>query len=92
MKQSGWRLNSLQLPAALHFCVTRPNTQPGVAEAFVADLRDAVRWALMNSGTPAQSGAMYGFGGSSQGNQTLNQLMGGVLDAMHEVAPPTPES
>ncbi len=92
LKQSGWRLNSLQLPAALHFCVTRPNTQPGVAEAFVADLRDAVRWALMNSGTPAQSGAMYGFGGSPQGNQTLNQLMGGVLDAMHEVAPPTPES
>ena len=63
-----------------------------MAEAFVADLRDAVRWALMNSDTPAQSGAMYGFGGSPQGNQTLNQLMGGVLDAMHEVAPPTPES
>ncbi|MAT61862.1 MAG: aspartate aminotransferase family protein [Micrococcales bacterium] len=88
LKEAGWRLNSLQLPPALHFCVTRPNTQPGVAETFVADLRDAVRWALMNSGTPAQSGAMYGFGGSPQGNQTLNQLMGGVLDAMHEVAPP----
>ena len=26
LKKLGWRLNSLQLPAALHFCVTRPNT------------------------------------------------------------------
>ena len=32
----GWRMNPLQLPPALHFCVTRPNTAPGVAEAFLA--------------------------------------------------------
>jgi sphinganine-1-phosphate aldolase len=91
LKELGWRLNSLQLPAALHFCVTRPNTAAGVAEQFVADLRDAVAWALARSGTPAQSGAMYGFGGTPQGNQTLMQLMDGVLDAMHEVAPATGE-
>ena len=88
LKESGWRLNSLQLPAALHFCVTRPNTPPGVAEQFVADLRRAVRYAIANHGTPAQSGAMYGFGaGTPQGNATINQIMSGVLDAMHEVAP-----
>ena len=57
----------------------------------MADLRDAVAWALARSGTPAQSGAMYGFGGTPQGNQTLMQLMDGVLDAMHEVAPATGE-
>ena len=33
----GWRMNPLQLPPALHFCITRPNTAPGVAEAFLAD-------------------------------------------------------
>jgi sphinganine-1-phosphate aldolase len=87
LKKAGWRLNSLQLPPALHFCVTRPNTYPGIADAFVAALREAVAWAREHAGEPAESGAMYGFGGTPQGNQTLHQLMAGVLDAMHEVAP-----
>ena len=39
------------------------------------------------AGTPAASGAMYGFGHTPQANETLNTLMSGVLDAMHEVAP-----
>lgn len=87
LKEAGWRLNSLQLPPALHFCVTRPNTKPGVIEKFIEDLRAAVVWARENKGKPALSGAMYGFGGTPQGNQTINALMSSVLDAMHEVAP-----
>ena len=87
LKKSGWRMNALQLPASLHFCVTRPNTRPGIAQAFLADLQSAVDYALDNVGTPAASGAMYGFGHTPQGNQTINMLMSGVLDAMHEVAP-----
>ena len=84
---AGWRLNSLQLPAALHFCVTRPNTAPGLAERFVTDLGEAVRYAEQNRGTAAQSGAMYGFGGTPAGNEAINGLMVAVLDAMHAVAP-----
>ncbi|MEI2716750.1 MAG: aspartate aminotransferase family protein [Candidatus Nanopelagicales bacterium] len=87
LKELGWRLNSLQLPPALHFCVTRPNTRDGVADGFVAALRDAVAYAREHAGEPAASGAMYGFGGTPQGNATLTELMAGVLDAMHEVAP-----
>jgi hypothetical protein len=33
---------------------------------------------------------MYGFGGTPQGNATLEAVMAGVLDAMHEVAPDVP--
>ena len=87
LKERGWRMNALQLPAALHFCVTRPNTKTGVIEAFLTDLQASVDYALANAGKPAASGAMYGFGHTPQGNQTLNTLMSGVLDAMHEVAP-----
>jgi hypothetical protein len=87
LKALGWRLNSLQSPPALHFCVTRPNTRDGVAQSFVAALAESVEYARANVGTPAESGAMYGFGGTPSGNQTLNQLKSGVLDAMHEVAP-----
>lgn len=87
LKARGWRMNSLQLPRALHFCVTGPNTQPGVAEDFLADLRAAVDYAVEHRGEPAQSGAMYGFGATPQGQETLTVVMNGVLDAMHVAAP-----
>jgi glutamate/tyrosine decarboxylase-like PLP-dependent enzyme len=83
----GWRMNPLQLPAALHFCVTRPNTAPGVAEAFVQTLRGAVEYAKQHKGERARSGAVYGFGGTPQGNTLVKGVMVRVLDAMHAVAP-----
>jgi glutamate/tyrosine decarboxylase-like PLP-dependent enzyme len=83
----GWRLNSLQLPAALHFCVTRPNTAPGVADAFLADLRDAVEYAKHPARAEPKSGALYGLGGTPEGNEILNTLFTAALDAMYEVAP-----
>jgi len=83
----GWRLNALQLPAALHFCVTRPNTAPGVADAFVAELRDAVDYAKHPARTEPKSGALYGLGGTPEGNEILNTLFTAALDAMYEVAP-----
>ena len=90
LKDQGWRMNSLQLPPALHFCITRPNTQEGTAERFVEALKLAVAHAHDRQGEPAKSGAMYGFGGTPQGNATLEVVMAGVLDAMHEVAPDSP--
>ncbi|MGI9196625.1 MAG: pyridoxal phosphate-dependent decarboxylase family protein, partial [Candidatus Nanopelagicales bacterium] len=87
LKERGWRMNALQLPPALHFCVTGPNTRPGVAEDFLADLRAAVDYAIERGGEPAKSGAMYGFGSMPDGDQTLRTVMGGVLDAMHVAAP-----
>jgi sphinganine-1-phosphate aldolase len=83
----GWRLNALQLPPALHFCVTRPNTAPGVADAFVADLRDAVEYAKHPARADPKSGALYGLGGTPSGNEILDVLFTAALDAMYEVAP-----
>jgi sphinganine-1-phosphate aldolase len=77
LKERGWRMNSLQLPPGLHFCVTLPNTQPGVTEAFAADLAAAVEYARSAEGPP-RSGAVYGGG---------NEMLEGVLDAWYEAAP-----
>jgi len=85
--EKGWRLNALQLPPALHFCVTRPNTAPGVAEAFVADLHKAVEYAKHPAREEPKSGALYGLGGTPEGNDVLNTLFTAALDAMYEVAP-----
>jgi sphinganine-1-phosphate aldolase len=83
----GWRLNALQLPPALHFCVTRPNTAAGVADAFARDLRDAVEYAKHPAREQPRSGALYGLGGTPEGNQVLDILFTAALDAMYEVAP-----
>jgi sphinganine-1-phosphate aldolase len=81
-----WRLNGLQHPAGVHFCVTRPNTAPGVAEAFVSDLRDAVAEARAATGTP-KSGAVYALGAAPGGDDVITSVISGALDLMYEVAP-----
>ena len=88
----GWRLNALQLPPGLHFCVTRPNTADGVAEAFLADLRDAVEYAKTPGLGPARSGALYGLGGSPEGKRGHRHdgevgVDPGVLDERVPAAP-----
>ena len=87
LKRRGWRMNALQFPPALHFCVTRPNTDPKVVAQYLLDLKASVAYAKEHHGEPADSGAMYGFGGTPQGNEAINMLMSGFLDAMHETAP-----
>jgi glutamate/tyrosine decarboxylase-like PLP-dependent enzyme len=63
LKARGWRLNVLQRPPALHFCVTRPNTQPGIAEALVDDLAAATAYARERAGETAASAPRYASGG-----------------------------
>ncbi len=87
LKDLGWRMNSLQLPPALHFCVTLPNTEPGVTDAFTTDLAAAVEFAKSAEGPP-RSGAMYGGAGTPEGNAQVNEMLAGVIDAWYEPAPP----
>jgi len=88
LKERGWRMNSLQLPPALHFCVTLPNTEPGVTEAFAEDLRAAVAYARDPPGPAPRSGAVYGGAGTPEGNAQVADMLAGVVDAWYEPAPP----
>ena len=83
----GWRMNGLQRPPALHFCITRPNTQEGVAEAFAIDLATAVQYAKNPPSAMPKSGAMYGAGGRTMDSDRLRVGLFDRLDAMHEVGP-----
>ena len=88
LKERGWRMNSLQLPPALHFCVTLPNTAPGVTEAFAADLAASVAYAKDPPPGGPRSGAMYGGAGTPEGNVQVSEMLAGVVDAWYEPAPP----
>jgi glutamate/tyrosine decarboxylase-like PLP-dependent enzyme len=80
-----WRMNGLQHPPALHFCVTRPNTMPGVLDRFAADLHAAVAHAREARGTAPRSGATYGAGGRSVPRDAVAAGMVGWLDATQAV-------
>ena len=50
MRTRGWRFNGQQYPNGIHMAVTRPQTQPGVADTFAADLAEAVPYAVEHKG------------------------------------------
>lgn len=85
MNSRGWRLNGLQRPSGFHICVTLPQTAPGLAEKFVADLKDGVAYALNPPATPPRSGALYGGGSTGMDPSMVNQLMFAWLDAGYDV-------
>jgi len=91
MKQRGWRFNGQQYPNAVHMCVTRPQTQPGVLDAFRADLADAVPYALDPPQEQPFSGAIYGGvpgGPTPEAGALVREVMFGLLDNMQDVRAP----
>jgi glutamate/tyrosine decarboxylase-like PLP-dependent enzyme len=86
MKTKGWRFNVLQLPPALHFCVTMPQTGiPDLPERFIEDLRAGVVYAKSKAGTTAQTTALYGLAGTLEGNQQVTELIYGLFDYLYAV-------
>jgi hypothetical protein len=87
MRGKGWRFNGQQYPNALHMAVTRPQTQPGVAEAFAADLAEAVVYAAAQTGEPA-SGAVYGGvagGMTDEADEFIRMMMSHMMDAQQSI-------
>jgi sphinganine-1-phosphate aldolase len=86
MKPLGWRFNGQQYPNAIHMAVTRPQTQPGVTDAFATDLAAAVAYAKEQQalGNDAESGAIYGgvAGGlTSDVEEFIIAIMDQMMDA-----------
>jgi sphinganine-1-phosphate aldolase len=85
MRRRGWRFNGQQYPNALHMAVTRPQTQPGVAEAFASDLAEAVSYAeeRQAAGATPESGFIYGgvVGGmTDEADSFIKMVMADLLD------------
>ena len=96
MRPKGWRFNGQQYPNAIHMAVTRPQTQPGVVEAFAADLAEAVATAKERhaAGETPFSAAIYGgvAGGlDDESEDLIRAVMADMLDR-HQSVPPTPDA
>ena len=89
MRARGWRLNGQQYPNAVHMAVTRPQTQPGVLEAWIDDIPAAVAYANEHRGEPAQSSAIYGGSATPTAEITakINSGATALLDAYQSLPP-----
>ncbi len=92
LRERGWRLNGQQYPNAIHLAVTRPQTQPGVAEQFEADLAEAVAYARRKhaAGEEAVSSAIYGgvAGGlTTEVEEFIAAVMTDMLDTQQSLPP-----
>ncbi len=92
MRPRGWRFNGQQYPNAIHMAVTRPQTAPGVIEAFQKDLAEAVVFAheQREAGTAAASGAIYGgvAGGlTAEVEDFIVMFMDAMLDNQQSLPP-----
>ena len=88
MRLRGWRFNGQQYPNALHMAVTRPQTQPGVADTFDTDLTEAVAYAHQHAGEAPKSGAIYGgvVGGmTDEADDFIKAVMGDMMDGQQSI-------
>ena len=92
MRTTGWRFNGQQYPNAIHMAVTRPQTQPGVAEAFADRPRRRGRVRQRAHGRDAdESGAIYGGvagGMTDEADEFIRVVMADMLDKQQ---PPLPD-
>ncbi len=85
LHQKGWRMNGCQNPLGFHFCITLPQTQPGIAEQFIEDLKAGVDFAKDPPYDVPKTGFLYGMGATEDGREMLRLGMKGYMDASYEV-------
>jgi len=84
MGNRGWSLNGLQRPAAVHIAVTLRHTLPGVADRFLADLRESVAEVRANPGVSTGMAPVYGMAASLP-EELVHAMLGAYLDLTFEV-------
>jgi glutamate/tyrosine decarboxylase-like PLP-dependent enzyme len=80
MTDRGWSLNGLHRPPAVHICTTLRHSAPGVAERFVADLRDSL--AEVRSQPPSERGMapIYGMAATLPDRGAVAAMIKGFVD------------
>jgi sphinganine-1-phosphate aldolase len=85
MTERKWSLNGLHRPPAMHLCVTLRNAQPGVADRFLADLRDAVAFVKTNPAAVGGMAPIYGMAGTFPLRGVVREVLRRFLDQLYVV-------
>ena len=85
MTHRRWNLNGLHRPACVHLCVTLRHTQAGVAERFLADLREAVAHVRSQPKSEGGMAPIYGLAGTLPVRGAISDVLERYLDVLYEV-------
>lgn len=85
MARKKWSLNGLHKPACVHLCVTLRHTQPGVAERFLADLREAVEHVKAHPEEKGTMAPVYGMAAAIPMRGLVSDMLKKYLDLIFKV-------
>lgn len=77
-----WSLNGLHKPSCVHLCVTLRHTQPGVAERFLTDLREAVAYVKDHPEEKGTMAPVYGMAATMPMRGLVSDMLKKYLDLM----------
>ena len=80
MSHKKWSLNGLHKPTCVHICVTLRHTQHGVAERFVADLKEAVEHVKAHPEEKGTMAPVYGMAATLPLRGMVSDLLKKYLD------------
>lgn len=85
MSHKKWSLNGLHKPTCVHLCVTLRHTQPGVAERFVTDLREAVEHVKAHPEEKGTMAPVYGMASTIPLRGLVSDMLKKYLDLIFKV-------
>jgi sphinganine-1-phosphate aldolase len=85
MSRKKWSLNGLHKPTCVHLCVTLRHTQPGVAERFLADLREAVEHVKAHPEEKGTMAPVYGMASTIPMRGLVSDMLKKYLDLIFKV-------
>jgi sphinganine-1-phosphate aldolase len=82
MSHKKWSLNGLHKPTCVHICVTLRHTQPGVAERFISDLKEAVEYVKAHPEEKGTMAPVYGMAATLPLRGMVSDLLKKYLDVI----------
>ena len=85
MTRKKWSLNGLHKPACVHLCVTLRQTQPGVAERFIRELKEAVAFVKANPEEKGSMAPVYGMAATMPMRGVVSDMLKRYIDLIFKV-------
>ena len=86
MSRKKWSLNGLHKPSCVHLCVTLRHAQPGVAEKFIEDLQDAVKYVKEHPEEKGTMAPVYGMAATLPLRGVVSDMLKRYLDLIFKVS------
>lgn len=85
MAEKHWSINGLHKPSCVHIAITLRHTMQGVAERFIADLKESVEWVKANPVSDGGLAPVYGLAASIPFRGMVSDLLKRYMDVLYKV-------